>query len=115
MCGCCSLLRYGNGSAWWDGDRNSAADWHRNPQIENTLYFCVLTLCQVLHCFSSSSFLFVFLHYTDCTLLVVQTHAKSPFKIQLLSSLGLFSDGFYSNVLLDDPIRITVVIAPPID
>lgn len=108
------MLRYGNGSAWWDGERNSAADWHRNPQIENTLYFCVLTLCQVLHCF----FLiiphcFSPLH-SDCTLLVVQTHAKSPFKIHLLSSLGLFSDGFYSDVLLDDPIRIIVVIAPPI-
>lgn len=108
------MLRYGNGSAWWDGERNSAADWHRNPQIDNTLYFCVLTLCQVLQCF----FLIIPLCFSplhcDSTLLVVQTHAKSPFKIQLLSSLGLFSDGFYSDVRLDDPIRIIVVIAPPI-
>lgn len=43
------MLRYGNGAAWWDGDRNSAADRHRNPQMENMLYFSLLTLFQVLH------------------------------------------------------------------
>lgn len=107
------MLRYGNGSAWWDVERNSAADWHRNPQIENTLYFCVLTLSGFTLLFFIIPLCFSPLH-SDCTLLVAQTHAKSPFKIQLLSSLGLFSDGFYSDVLLDDPVRIIVVIAPPI-